>query len=245
MNMPRPSRPCWCMRAPIKTCSSQWPAPVNEPDITYSGINLTGSTQYVTVMHDLAVQLNNNGMTNVLFSGPDLANTSTNWLAQIMADPLIMSKLAHFGLHSYQNQSADATGVYNFIQQSPYPNTHFWMTEYNVWCASCQSETDGAGNNTWAYARGTATFLLDLLGEGASAGIVWEGYDSEYTDFNAFHRRQQPVSLELLGIVRSEQRQREPPDLHSAPGFLHAGANRPLCPPRRATHQRKQFVLAA
>ena len=128
--------------------------PVNEPDLTYSGINMSGPAQYVTVMHDLAVQLNNNGMSDVSFSGPDLANTSTSWLSTIMTDPLIMSKMAHFGLHSYQNETADATGVYSFIQQSAYPNTHFWMTEYNVWCASCQSETDGYGNNTWSYASG-------------------------------------------------------------------------------------------
>ena len=111
--------------------------PVNEPDLTYSGINLSGSAQYVTVMHDLAVQLNNNGMSDVRFSGPDLGNTSTSWLSAIMNDSLVMSKFAHFGLHSYQNETGDATGVYNFIKQSAYPSTHFWMTEYNVWCASC------------------------------------------------------------------------------------------------------------
>ena len=174
--------------------------PVNEPDNTYSGINLSGATQYVTVMHDLAVQLNNNGMSDVRFSGPDLANTSTSWLSTIMTDPLIMSKLAHFGLHSYQNASPDATGVYSFIQQSAYPNTHFWMTEYNVWCASCQSESDGYGNNTWSYALGTATYMLNLLNEGASAGIVWEGYDSEYTDFNPSTGGNEPYHWSYWGL---------------------------------------------
>ena len=156
--------------------------PVNEPDITYSGINLSGSSQYVTVMSDLATQLNNNGMSDVQFSGPDLANTSTSWLQAIMNNPSLMSRYAHFGLHSYQNESPDASGVYNFIKQSSYPATHFWMTEYNVWCSSCQN--GNGGDNSWSYGKGTAAFLMQLLSEGASAGIVWEGYDSQYVQYN-------------------------------------------------------------
>jgi hypothetical protein len=122
-------------------------------------------------------------MSDVLFSGPDLAYTSTNWLGQIMTDPLVMSRLAHFGLHTYEYQSPDATGVYNFIQQSPYPNTHFWMTEYAVWCQTCRNGQ--SGDDSWTYALGTANYLLTLLGQGASAGIVWEGYDGIYYPYDA------------------------------------------------------------
>ncbi len=171
---------------------------VNEPDVTYSGINMSGPAQYVTVMQDLSQQLDNNGMSDVRFSGPDLATTQTSWLGQIMASPTLMAKYAHFGLHSYQNASADATGVYNFIQQSAYPNTHFWMTEYNVWCASCQDST--GGDDTWSYAQGTANYLLDLLAEGASAGIVWEGYDSMYYPFNASTGGNNPAVWSYWGL---------------------------------------------
>ena len=143
---------------------------------------MTGPAQYVTVMHDLGQQLDAHGMSDVRFSGPELAWTSTNWLAAMMGDPYLMSKVACFGLHSYQGLSYDSTGVYDFIRQSAYPNSHFWMTEFGVWCWSCQGT---AGDGSWAYARGTASALLKHLANGASAGIVWDGYDSQYLGYNA------------------------------------------------------------
>jgi hypothetical protein len=172
--------------------------PVNEPDNTYAGIHLTGPAQYVTVMHDLAQQLDNNGLSDVRFSGPDLAYTDTSWLGQIMTDPVVMAKLAHFGLHSYQNLSRDSTGVYNFIQQSAYPDRHFWMTEFNVWCSSCVNGT--GGNNSWAFGRGTATWLLNHLANGASAGLVWEGYDSQLVDFNSTTGGNNPPHWSYFGL---------------------------------------------
>jgi O-glycosyl hydrolase len=194
--------------------------PVNEPDITYSGINMSGPAQYVTVMQDLSQQLDNKGMSDVRFSGPDLANTSTGWLGQIMANPALMAKYAHFGLHSYQNETGDATGVYNFIQSSAYPNTHFWMTEYNVWCPSCLYTTSGAsGNDTWAYAQSTASYLLTLLAEGASAGIVWEGYDSEYYPFNASTGGNDPAQWSYWGLFAVDDINATPKTYTARKGF--------------------------
>src|SRR5208337_5697265 len=144
-------------------------SPLNEPDNTYVGVHLSGASQYVTVVDDLGKQLDANGMSDVRFSGPDLAYTTTSWMTTMMGDPYLMSKMAHFGLHTYQGVSADATGVSSLIQQSAYPNSHFWMTEFGVWCSACQSGT--SGDNSWAYALGTASYLLTLLGEGASAGL--------------------------------------------------------------------------
>ena len=172
---------------------------VNEPDITYSGIHLSGPAQYVTVMHDLSQQLDNNGLSDVRFSGPDLAYTSTAWMTAMMGDPYLMSKVAHFGLHSYQGLSADATGVDSFLQQSAYPNSHFLMTEYGVWCSSCQSGV--SGDNSWAYALSTASYLLNLLAEGASAGIVFEGYDSQYDGYNATTGESEPLSWSYWGLL--------------------------------------------
>jgi len=72
--------------------------------------------------------------------------------------------------------------VSSLIQQSAYPNSHFWMTEFGVWCSACQSGTSGDGS--WAYALGTASYLLTLLGEGASAGLVYEAWDGEWINYN-------------------------------------------------------------
>jgi O-glycosyl hydrolase len=156
--------------------------PANEEDLTYTGIHMTGAGQYVTMLHDLAQMLDTNGLSDVRFVGPDLANTATSWLSQMMNDPVVMSKVNHFGLHSYQGMTADSTGVYNFLQQSAYPDRNFWMTEFGVWCAKCQAGTSGDGS--WTNARGIASFLLSQLANGAAGACVWEGYDSQYVDFN-------------------------------------------------------------
>jgi len=100
----------------------------------------------------------------------------------MMTDPVVMSKLADFGLHGYQGVSAGSAGVYSFLQESAYPNLDFWMTEYNVWCQVC--ETGGQSMSTWDEFRGTAEYLLSQLANGASGGMVWEGYDSIYRNNN-------------------------------------------------------------
>ena len=78
--------------------------PLNEPDTTYTGVHLSGASQYVTVVDDLGRQLDANGMSDVRFSGPDLAYTSTSWMTAMMGDSYLMSKVAHFGLHSYRGR---------------------------------------------------------------------------------------------------------------------------------------------
>jgi O-glycosyl hydrolase len=176
--------------------------PINEPDIEYTGIHLSGADQYVAVMHALAQQFDNNGLADMRFSGPDLANTSAAWLGAMMNDPLVMAKLAHFGLHSYLGTTPDAGGVYDFIQQSAYPDRHFWMTEFNVWCNSCAF--GGGGDNSWDFARGTATVLLDHLANGAAGALAWEGYDSQLTDFNAATGGNNPVHWSYWGLFAVE-----------------------------------------
>ena len=153
-------------------------APDNEPDDPPQGISVQNSDQYVTMLHYLAVKLDTNDMSDIQFVLPDLAFTDTNFMAAIMNDPVVMAKVAHFGLHSYTAGGVDSYGVYDFIQQSPYPYVTFWMTEFNVWCPQC--EAGESGDDDWSYCEGTASYLLSHLANGASAGIVWEGYDSIY-----------------------------------------------------------------
>jgi glucuronoarabinoxylan endo-1,4-beta-xylanase len=155
--------------------------PDNEPDNTpdpAQGVEVADSTQYVTMLHDLALELDTNGLGDIRFVAPDLAYGATNWLPDLMNDPVIMAKLAYFGEHSYSAEGADTVGVYDFLQQSAYPDRHFWMTEFNDWCESC--DTGIGGSTDWTFFRGTAEYLLAHLANGASAGLVWEGYDSYY-----------------------------------------------------------------
>ena len=156
--------------------------PGNEEDNNPpQGITMTAN-QYVAGLRILSDLLQTNGLSDLQFVGPDLAHTSTNWLSAMMGDPTVMAKLAHFGLHSYEDAGGGSAGVYNFLQGSPWPGRTFWMTEYNVWCSSC--EASQGGTNSWDYASGAARYLLYHLANGASAALVWEGYDSQYNYYS-------------------------------------------------------------
>jgi O-glycosyl hydrolase len=155
--------------------------PGNEEDIPVQGIDMT-SAQYVTALHKLSQLLDTNGLSDLRFVGPDLSSTSTAWLSAMMNDSAVMAKLGHFGLHSYQDTGGGSTGIYDFLQQSAYRDRTFWITEFNVWCSSC--EAGAGGDSSWAYAKGSANYLFYHLANGASAGLVWEGYDSQYNYYS-------------------------------------------------------------
>src|ERR1051326_8352291 len=116
--------------------------------------------------------------------GPDLSDSGTNWLPEIITDPVVVAKLAHFGLHSYADNGGGAWNVSDFIENSPYRDKTFWMTEFNVWCDVC--EYGNQRTNGWEYFLGTGSYLLNYLDYGASAGLVWEAYDSFYPHHNAW-----------------------------------------------------------
>jgi hypothetical protein len=148
------------------------------------GILMTGAAQYVTALHYLAVKLATNGISNLDFVVPDMVFTDTNWWETVMSDPVVMAQVAHFGVHTYGNMNdlndgGYSDGMASFLQNSPYPNSDFWVTEFNVGCSTC---TDGSTNNGngWSYYLGTAQYLLAQLANGATACLVWEGYDGYY-----------------------------------------------------------------
>jgi O-glycosyl hydrolase len=155
--------------------SFQLLAPDNQPDIFNEGVHMSPAT-YTNALHQLVRILAANGLGDVHLIGPDTAG-GTNYLPELMADPAIMTRLAHVGMHSYDGSSASAA-AYNYIRASAYPDRTLWVTEFNVWCNTCDSASRGTYD--WAYCRGTAEYLLNHLGNGASGGIVWEGYDSFY-----------------------------------------------------------------
>jgi O-glycosyl hydrolase len=139
------------------------------------GVATSGPGQYVTMLHDLANQLDYNGLGDFRIVGPDLANSTTNWMPDMMSDPVVMAKVAHFSVHDY-TEGTDSAGVTNWLALTAYADRSLWVTEYNAYCPSC---ADGQGNSTgWAYALGTAEYLLAHLANGATSALVWEGYDS-------------------------------------------------------------------
>ena len=155
--------------------------PDNEPDLGYAYVGIgASSTQYVTMLNQLALNLASNGLGDVRIVGPDLAYPNTNWMQQMMTSPSLMSNLAHFGLHSYLPNGQETAGIANFLASSPYPNSTYWMTEFNTQCTSCYEGAYIADVYDWSFAYTTAQDLFYHLANGASAALAWEGYDSYY-----------------------------------------------------------------
>jgi O-glycosyl hydrolase len=160
-------------------------APDNEPDLIPEGIHIPTATQYTNALHKLALRLDSAGLGDVGLVGPDLSAGGTTYMPQMMADPVIMAKVKHFGVHGYSSSGAASSGVLAYIANSAYPDRTFWMTEFNVLCTPCEDGT--RGTNDWSYARGTAEYLLAHLLNGASGSQVWEAYDSKYAHGAAFN----------------------------------------------------------
>ena len=143
--------------------------PDNEPDISNEGITISSASQYVTALRTLAQELDANNLSDVRLVAPDLAGGGTTYMPEMLADAVVMSKLGHFGVHNYSDGGGSG-GVYDYLQASAYPDRTFWMTEFNVWCSTCDSGIRGTYN--WSYCKGTAEYLMQHLLNGASGGIV-------------------------------------------------------------------------
>ena len=74
-------------------------APDNEPDLSAEGIYMPTVNQYTNALHKLAVKLAANGLSDVGLVGPDLCcpASSTAYMPEMMADPVLMTKVARFG----------------------------------------------------------------------------------------------------------------------------------------------------
>jgi hypothetical protein len=117
---------------------------------------------------------------DIRFVVPDMAFTLTSWWTNIMGDPVVMAKVAHFGLHTYSGGGTDggeSDGMAAFLQQSAYPNSDFWVTECNMGCDGCEGG-GGPYGNLWDYGLSCAEYLLDQLANGATAALIFEGYDA-------------------------------------------------------------------
>ena len=89
----------------------QYVGPNNEPDSYPQGILVSNAAQYVTSLHYLSQLLDSNGMSDVQFIAPDLGTTDTNFMKTITADPVVMSKLKFYGVHSYVSGGGGSAGV--------------------------------------------------------------------------------------------------------------------------------------
>ena len=155
-------------------------APTNESEhhCCKEGPHLDGE-QHARILRKLIDRMEAlNIMGKIKLVAPDNANTEIaikEYIPAMMKDPVIMSHLAHIGVHSYGGYFK---GFTEYIEKSPYPKTSNWVTEWNAWCQGCDEGILGEYNYT--FASKSVNHLIDLLQHGAQAALAWEGYDSYY-----------------------------------------------------------------
>ncbi|MEX2231979.1 MAG: CehA/McbA family metallohydrolase [Cyclobacteriaceae bacterium] len=155
-------------------------APTNESEHhNYSEGPHLDAKQHARIIRKLTDRMDALGiMGSIRIVAPDNAHTGKaikEFMPALMEDPVVMSRIAHFGVHSYGGYYK---GLKDFLQNSPYPQSTYWVTEWNAWCNGCD---DGKlGEYNYDFASKSVGFLLDLLKNGARAGLAWEGYDSYY-----------------------------------------------------------------
>jgi O-glycosyl hydrolase len=152
-------------------------SPTNESDWHNEGPELD-EKQYALVLRKLIDRMDALGMGDVRYVAPDPAsmeNGIRRYIPELMKDPVIMSKIAHIGLHTYGGYYANADSA---IKNSSYPNTDFWITEWNAWRDGLDDGKIGVYD--YKFAAESVDYLLDLLKHGAGAALAWEGYDSYY-----------------------------------------------------------------
>ena len=132
-------------------------APNNESDWDgIEGIRMN-SAQHARVMRKLAAKLDAIGLGDLRLVGPDTASISAgvnDYMPALMGEPTVMAKLDHFAFHDYAGNTGGAAAA---IRGSPYSTRNFWMSEVS-----------------------TIGDALSQVSQGASAILVWDGYDSVY-----------------------------------------------------------------
>jgi O-glycosyl hydrolase len=129
-------------------------SPINEADTSGVEGPKMGAVQLARILHKLADKLDAIGMSDIRFVAPEAAGDWTSFFNAIVADPVVMAKLAYWGVHNY---GKGAGSFQNTISASVYPGKPFWVTE-------------------------TATFanLLSQIPGNPTAHLVWDGFDSIY-----------------------------------------------------------------
>jgi O-glycosyl hydrolase len=130
-------------------------APNNEADWPgfIEGVLMNDIT-YAKLMNKVAVRLNALGLNDMQMIGPDNATCPGSYYDQMTTYPTLMAKVQHVTIHSYGGSDCGTPGL---IADSPYADRNWWVSEFSIF--------DQA---------------LTQVGQGASALITWDGFDSIY-----------------------------------------------------------------
>jgi O-glycosyl hydrolase len=152
--------------------------PMNETD--WNGVEgpKVEPAQYVRLLHRLLEELDRLGLADMRLVGPDTASparATTDYLEALAADPVVMARMAHLGIHSYDGGSA---GAGTALKKSRYPALDYWVTEFAAPCPGC--DTGSPAPSDWSLAAATATHAIGLLEEGAAGLLQYDAWDGYY-----------------------------------------------------------------
>jgi len=114
-------------------------------------------SDYAAALRKLVQRLDRYGLSDIRIVGPETAQTAQGvgaYRAAMMAEPVVMQRLAALALHDYLGSTGGARAA---LDASAYPHVRFWMSEFSI-------PGDAFG----------------FFAQDASGLIVWDGYDSVY-----------------------------------------------------------------
>jgi O-glycosyl hydrolase len=159
----------------VKNLSFTYLSPLNESDWNCLEGPCVQPSQYLTIMKALATELDAMGLADVRFILPDTASSPNSYISTIRDDSQVFGRTDHLTYHMYG-------GTVSAGQS--YPGKDYWATETAASCSSC--DTAGTpSQGEWEFASQTNDILLDDLGNGISAALVYDGYDSFYYHHNS------------------------------------------------------------
>ncbi|HVR19169.1 MAG TPA: hypothetical protein VMS65_05730, partial [Polyangiaceae bacterium] len=132
-------------------------SPSNEIDWDgIEGPRMSAQT-FATALRRLAQKLDTLGLSDLRLIGPETADINSGlgaYRQAMMAEPIVMQKLAAFALHNYVGSTGGARTI---LDASAYPFERFWISELSL-----------------------IEHVFLSVGGDASAVLVWDGYDSVY-----------------------------------------------------------------
>jgi O-glycosyl hydrolase len=157
-------------------------SPTNEIDFGYPEGPGVGPEQHARLLKKLLLRLKALDLIDIRLVAPDTADVqkAPAYVEQMMVDSLIRDNMAHFSFHSYSGDSGPVQSLTNEAA----PDQGYWMTEFSQWCQGC--DVGSQVSDQWSFATDTTDYLFNFLEQGATAGLIYDGFDTFYFHHRAF-----------------------------------------------------------
>jgi hypothetical protein len=144
-------------------------APLNEPDYDGKEGPQVSPEQFRLLLEALARELDARGLHAVAIVGPDAARSPQGYLSAWRSSTAL-ARVERFGMHGYGSPLEPVVGQ---------PPSRSWVTETAQWCGSCDVGGTPEGGE-WSFASDGGDLVLEDLGRGFGAVLLFEGFDGYY-----------------------------------------------------------------